>query len=206
MRSILAIILCLFTIACFAQNTSHTALSEIEAFQTHLNKEFKDPEKSPLEKKARRKFKKHHFFEIDLKYRVEAELTITSTTEFFTMKTTTNRLPEYRVYGMLEFSLNGEQFHVPVYQSKDLLKKLEYKDYLFFPFTDLTNGATTYGGGRYIELRIPAQGEKAIVDFNQAYNPYCAYSGRYSCPIVPAENHLGIEVLAGVKYTDKKSH
>ena len=73
-----------------------------------------------------------------------------------------------------------------------------YKDYLFLPFTDPTNGVTTYGGGRYLDLMIPAT-KVVQLDFNKAYNPYCAYSGNYSCPIPPEENHLEIEIKAGVK-------
>jgi len=75
----------------------------------------------------------------------------------------------------------------------------EYKDYLFFPFTDLTNNASTYGGGRYIDLRIP-QGNVIVLDFNKAYNPSCAYSPKYSCPIVPGENNIDVAITAGVKY------
>ena len=74
-------------------------------------------------------------------------------------------------------------------------------DHLFLPFTDNTNGVETYGGGRYIDLKIPA-GNTINIDFNKAYNPYCAYSDKYSCPIPPPENHLDIEIKAGIKLTD----
>ena len=74
----------------------------------------------------------------------------------------------------------------------------EYIDYLFLPFTDNSNGEESYTGGRYLDLQIP-ENDKIILDFNQAYNPYCAYSGRYSCPIPPSENHISFPVLAGVK-------
>ena len=74
----------------------------------------------------------------------------------------------------------------------------DYFDYLFLPFLDLTNGKTTYSGGRYIDLRIP-EGDTIIIDFNKAFNPYCAYSHHYSCPVVPSENYLDFEVRAGVK-------
>jgi hypothetical protein len=79
-------------------------------------------------------------------------------------------------------------------------KSLEYADYLFLPFNDASNGKTTYGGGRFIDLEIPAAGNKTIeIDFNKAYNPYCAYNHNYSCPIPPDENNLNILVNAGVK-------
>ncbi|MFV9484298.1 DUF1684 domain-containing protein, partial [Christiangramia sp. ASW11-125] len=71
-------------------------------------------------------------------------------------------------------------------------------DYLFLPFTDETNGISTYDGGRYLDFSIPEE-KRVTIDFNRAYNPYCAYSGRYSCPIPPKENHLETAIPAGVK-------
>jgi uncharacterized protein (DUF1684 family) len=168
-----------------------------------LNKEYRDAKTSPLKGKALRKFKKHDFFPIDLQYRVEATLSVTSKSSFFPMKTSSQVLKEHRIYGMLTFTLKGKTFEVPVYQSKMLMAVEKYKDYLFFPFTDLTNGNLTYAAGRYIELSIP-KGNKITLDFNQAYNPYCAYSDGYSCPIVPADNHLDVDILAGVKDSVKK--
>jgi uncharacterized protein (DUF1684 family) len=69
---------------------------------------------------------------------------------------------------------------------------------LFLPFLDTTNGIETYGGGRFLDMRIP-KSKEVIIDFNKAYNPYCAYNYNYSCPIVPLENNLSIKVKAGVK-------
>lgn len=83
-----------------------------------------------------------------------------------------------------------------------LVHGLEYNDHLFLPFLDDTNGDATYGGGRYIDLRIP-KNDIIKIDFNTAYNPYCAYNGKYSCPIVPSENYLPVKVEAGVKAFNK---
>ena len=116
----------------------------------------------------------------------------------FKMKTTTDRLPEYVKYGELIFDLKGKPFKLNIYQNQDLIKKEGFEDYLFLPFLDNTNGEESYGGGRYIDMRIP-DGDTIIVDFNSAYNPYCAYNEKYSCPIVPRENYLDTEVRAGVK-------
>ena len=75
-----------------------------------------------------------------------------------------------------------------------------YRDYLFIPFKDLTNGKESYGGGRYIDLRMrQLDKDKVILDFNKSYNPYCAFSEEYSCPIPPKENHLTIAIEAGEK-------
>ncbi|HEU5292436.1 MAG TPA: DUF1684 domain-containing protein [Cyclobacteriaceae bacterium] len=201
MKKLLLTILLLNSFSTFAQQD--TATLGILKFQETLNTEYRDAKTSPLKGKALKKFKNHDFFPIDLQYHVEATLTRMTESSFFPMKTTSQVLKEYRIYGMLAFTLKGKKFEVPVYQSKMLMANEKYKNYLFFPFTDLTNGESSYGAGRYIDLRIP-DGNKIILDFNKAYNPYCAYSDGYSCPIVPADNHLDVEVLAGVRYSDKK--
>jgi len=192
------------SIAVFAQDDSTQAVTTIADFQNKLNEEYHNRKESPLDPNDFATFKGHDFFPVDLSYRVQAKLVATVGTPFFGMKTTTSKTSTERIYGHIEFTLEGKQFHLPVYQSKDLMQTAEYADYLFFPFTDETNGKQTYGGGRYIDLRIPKEGDDIIVDFNMAYNPYCAYNSRYSCPIVPAENQMDIEVRAGVKYSEKR--
>jgi uncharacterized protein (DUF1684 family) len=102
------------------------------------------------------------------------------------------------VYGILTFELKGTTFKLNVYQGKDNLEDPDYVDYLFLPFLDLTNGETSYGGGRYIDLRIPDR-DSLQIDFNKSYNPLCVYNKKYSCPIVPRDNFLEIEIKAGMK-------
>ena len=114
------------------------------------------------------------------------------------MKTTTSRLPTYEVFGVATFVLDGKELQLNIYQSHRLRETEEYKDYLFLPFTDLTNGEETYGGGRFIDLEIP-KGDYITIDFNKSYNPYCAYNKKYSCPIPPKENDLDVRILAGIK-------
>jgi len=119
------------------------------------------------------------------------------------MSTTTGRKSEEVVYGIAYFKLNGEDRQLEIYQNQELKLDEDYVDYLFLPFTDLTNGEETYGGGRYIDLRIPKSDEISI-DFNRAYNPYCVYNKKYSCPLVPSANHLKTRVLAGIKDFNKE--
>jgi len=76
---------------------------------------------------------------------------------------------------VLQFEIKGKVYELNVYQNKELLTTKGYEDYLFLPFIDETNGDTTYGGGRYIELSIP-QSDSIEIDFNKAFNPYCAYN------------------------------
>ena len=195
----------LFTLAiitifsnCTAQKTSYE--DEIKLVQYELNKHYSDASTSPLTKKDLKTFKALAFFKIDKKYSVEAKLELTPNAPIFEMQTTTDRLPLYKKYGIARFTLNGEQLELSVYQNQKLMTDVEYEDYLFIPFNDTTNGSLSYGGGRYIDLEIPSEGsETIIIDFNKAYNPYCAYNSRYSCPIPPSENNLKIAISAGVK-------
>lgn len=179
-----------------------TPQQEILAFQTHLTEEFKNPDTSPLRDKAK-SFKKHDFFPINMNFRVEATFEPTPDAETFTMPTTGPRKPTYKKFGILKFQLQGKPYTLALYQNQAFLNNPMYKDYLFLPFNDLTNGVETYGGGRYIDFRIPTS-NKVILDFNKSYNPYCAYSDGWSCPIPPVENNLELEVRAGIKYKEKE--
>jgi len=172
-------------------------LGETE-FQRELNAEYKDATKSPLTKKDLKHFKGLDFFKFDSTYVVTAIFKRTPNEKPFKMKTTTDRLPEYVKYGEVTFTLNGETYKLNIYQNKELILKEGYEDYLFLPFLDFTNGDTSYGGGRYVDARLP-KGDTIVIDFNKAYNPYCAYSDRYSCPIVPRVNYLKTKIKAGVK-------
>lgn len=173
-------------------------ISEIKEHQEKENTEFKDPESSILPKEDLATFNGLEFYPIDLKYRVEAAFVRTPNEKPFKMLTTTERLPEYVKYGEAHFSIDGQKFVLNVYKSTADPKDPKYKDYLFIPFTDYTSGDGSYGGGRYLDAWIP-EGESLVLDFNKAYNPYCAYNKRYSCPIPPRENDLKTRIEAGVK-------
>ena len=193
MHKTLTTLLLFFSLITFAQQKV-TA----EDFQKKLNVEFADATKSPLTEKDRTDFKGLDFFPIDKAFTVEAKFTKSKNEKSFEMKTTTDRMPLYVKYGEVSFTINGENFKLNVYQNLELIKRPGFKKHLFLPFSDLTSGNETYGGGRYIDLEIP-KGKTITIDFNQAYNPYCAYNPKYSCPIVPAENELLTNVNAGVK-------
>ncbi|ULC58752.1 DUF1684 domain-containing protein [Flaviramulus sp. BrNp1-15] len=167
-------------------------------FQRKINSEYKDATTSPLKDKDRKRFESLDFFKFDSTYVVEAQFKRTPNEKAFKMKTTTDRLPVYVKYGELSFNLKGNTYKLNIYQNQGLIEKEGYENYLFLPFLDETNGLESYGGGRYIDARIP-EGNTMIIDFNKAYNPYCAYNDRYSCPIVPRENYLQTSIEAGVK-------
>jgi uncharacterized protein (DUF1684 family) len=167
-------------------------------FQKNMNEHYADSAKSPLKKKDVAVFTALDFFPINEKYYVQAKFIRTKKEKPFEMKTTTSRKPVYVKYGELHFEIDGISCQLNVYQNIEFSKKPGYKNSLFLPFTDYTSGVESYGGGRYINLEIQ-KGKDWVIDFNQAYNPYCAYNEVYSCPIVPKENDLKVEIKAGVK-------
>nr|WP_297786148.1 DUF1684 domain-containing protein [uncultured Allomuricauda sp.] len=173
-------------------------IADILEYQKEQNESFKDPDSSPLPDKYRKDFDGLDFFAPDTTYIVKARFERTPDAEPFLMPTTTDRRSQEVVYGIAHFTLNGKEHQLEVYQSLGLMDDEAYEDYLFLPFLDNTNGEETYGGGRYIDLTIP-KGDTLIIDFNKAYNPYCVYNKKYSCPLVPRQNYLRTNVRAGVK-------
>jgi len=174
------------------------AIQDILEFREAQNEEFKNPETSPLPDKYRKNFERLDFFPPDTTYIVRAKFVRTPEAVPFLMPTTTDRKSEETVYGIAHFELNGKQHQLEVYQNQELMQEEEYRDYLFLPFTDQTNGEETYMGGRYLDLSIP-DGNTILLDFNKAYNPYCVYNKKYSCPLVPPVNALNTKIFAGVK-------
>ncbi|MEX6626259.1 DUF1684 domain-containing protein [Tenacibaculum salmonis] len=167
-------------------------------YQKELNATFKDASKSPLTKKGLKKFKGLDFFPILAKYKVVAKIIKTADAPTFSFPTTTDRVVMYKKYGVVYFSIDKKDFELAIYQEEN--PKLTYMNNLFLPFLDKTNGKTSYEGGRFIDVLTTDETKNGtiIIDFNEAYNPYCAYSNRYSCPITPRENYLDIEIKAGV--------
>jgi hypothetical protein len=192
-------VFCVFLVLFNCKEGKRFSTTESE-FQTSLNALFKDASRSPLKPEDIKTFKGLSFFPVDSSFVVVSKLKKTNTSDFFEMKTSTTRLSKERVFGILSFTIKGLNYSLKVYQSESSV--LESSDYLFLPYLDATNGITTYGGGRYLDLKIP-KGDSIWLDFNKSYNPYCVYNERYSCPIVPRENLLPIKVDAGVMYNYK---
>ncbi|WP_367770664.1 DUF1684 domain-containing protein [Flavobacterium sp. WC2421] len=172
--------------------------SDAEKFQKEINSEYADAKTSPLMAEDLAVFKTLDFYPIDKKYAVIAQFIRTDNEKPFEMKTSTDRKPVYVKYGEAHFTIDGKKMKLNIYKNIELSKQKKYKDYLFLPFSDLTCGNESYIGGKYIDLKTP-KGNTIAIDFNTSYNPYCAYSHKYSCPKVPLENDLNIEIKAGVK-------
>ena len=149
---------------------------------------------------AKKDRKYFHFFPINKEYNVTCSFEKITDTVGFTMTTSANTLKHYFKYGRLDFMIAGKEYLLFVYQSKDLMEVEKYKDYLFVPFTDATTGDETYGSGRYLEFyKQDIQNNELQLDFNKAYNPYCAYSPNFKCPIPPKENRIPAAIKAGEK-------
>lgn len=179
-------------------NARSEYINKIVKERTEKDDEFLKSEKSPIPSEVKTNFPGLDYFPVKPRYKVKARFERYDHPVHFKMKTTTSREPEYAVFGKATFRLKGHKISLNVYQNVELVKKPGYEDYLFIPFSDRTNGIQTYGGGRFIDARVP-NGDDLEIDFNSAYNPYCAYNHGYSCPVPPDENKLNISVKAGEK-------
>ncbi|NIF07181.1 DUF1684 domain-containing protein [Chryseobacterium sp. Tr-659] len=190
----------------FSQKKISKEELEVQKFQQELDAEYLNPKETPLRGDNFKNFKKHPFFPFDKKYRVTAKFERSKDTQPFELPTSSGKTKSYQEYGKATFTLDGKPYTVSLYQSLALIKQPKYKDYLFLPFRDATNEKETYGGGKYMDLKIP-KGNTILLDFNQSYQPYCAYNAYdYNCPIVPEENKLPVEIRAGVMYEDVYHH
>jgi uncharacterized protein (DUF1684 family) len=183
-------IIVLFTCA-FSSNAQENYVDSLRAYQQRY------VSKHDVVKGADKKMMK--FFPVDNSYRVKTRVERIYEAPWFSMETSGKEKQVYRVYAILHFSLNNKALKLHVYQSQRLMDVKEYADHLFIPFTDLTSGESSYENGRYLDLEIEdLESGEYILDFNNAYNPYCAYvSDRYNCPVPPRENDLAIEIRAG---------
>lgn len=200
----LAIIFSFFLIfSCSNNNTNNTENEYVENLLSERKQkdiDLIDTTKSRFNEEERAHFaeKGLQYFNPDIAYNVDAIITVDTSYPPFKMPTTTDRQPNYRIYGFLDFTLKDTICRLVAYQNIDYKDHPEHGGSLFIPFKDNTNEFTTYGGGRYIDVKIPGAPDFKL-DFNSAYNPYCAYADRWSCPLVPLNNTLELSVFAGEK-------
>jgi len=141
------------------------------------------------------------FFTVDEKLKITCRFEKVNNATWFSMETSGLLKKDYRVYGAVYFTIHDTAVVLNIYQSRDLMSTDKYKEHLFIPFIDATSGEESYDTGRYIDFKISdIKNDKLEVDFNKAYNPYCAYvSDKYNCPIPPKENFLPVAICAGEK-------
>ncbi|MEZ4920100.1 MAG: DUF1684 domain-containing protein [Saprospiraceae bacterium] len=184
--------------------TSYT--EDINAHREHYKQEFLEDERAPLKASDTADLR---FYLPDPDWKIPAKFELTPDAEPFDISTYSGKTKKYRQYGLLHFERDGAKYTLGIYQSLRLIELDEYKDYLFLPFKDFTNGEETYGGGRYMDFKLGDISDDGMLmlDFNKCYNPWCAYSDGYNCPIPPVQNQLELEVLAGEKnFAGEKKH
>ena len=190
-------------IGCFSA-FSQPYQARLAAFRADYLKDLGGPQ-SPITKDD---LKDVHFFEADSTYNVTASVEILSNEKPFMMPSFSGEGKQFIRYARLNFTLHGRDLKLTLYKNIPAPGSTIPQEYLFLPFTDQTNSKETYGGGRYIDYTAAdIKDGRLNLDFNKAYNPYCAYSTGYRCPVPPQENDLDLKIIAGEKmFTGEKKH
>lgn len=174
--------------------------AKIEEHRKSIDEIFFSEKTSPLIESDRAKFAGLEYFAIDKNYAVKASLERFDSLQYSEIKHTLNRTYQFIKWGIAHFKLLNDSCHLTIYLTAEKESK---NTMLFIPFKDATNGTETYGGGRYLDLEMP-QVATTTIDFNFAYNPNCAYSDNWSCPLVPNENILKTSIWSGVKKFERE--
>ena len=190
----------LFLLLPFISYSQNEYIEKIFEHRKEKNIEYKDSLKSPFQQEQIASFDSLNYFAPNPKFNIVANFVKELGTPF-DMTTSSGKLKKFRVYGYLHFSIDSIAYVLPIYQNLKLMTNPIYRNYIFIPFTDLTNGEETYGGGRYIEAKIPTS-DTFNLDFNYCFNPYCHYTTGYNCPIPPKESFLNLKIEAGEKVFD----
>ena len=164
-------------------------MTQLDELRHAKDQYFGTSPESPLTPEQQQNFHGLNYFPEDPALRFEALAEVFPTQDAIVMQTTTGDEREYTRFGRFKFTVEGQPAELTLY----------YGEYGFFlPFVDALAGSETYPAGRYLEPE-PLPGNRFWIDFNVAYNPYCAYNERWSCPITPPENRLKVPIRAGEK-------
>lgn len=136
------------------------------------------------------------YFEIDESFRISANLIPIEEKKTITLATSDGLEKRYLPYAYAEFSLKGEDCRLLILEIMDIGP---FRGTLFLAFADATSAKESYGAGRYLDIKKVPGSTSVLLDFNKAYNPYCAYNDNFSCPFPPSENLLTVAIPAGEK-------
>jgi uncharacterized protein (DUF1684 family) len=162
--------------------------TELEEFRADKDEFYAHDHRSPLRPTQQRIFKALCYFAENNALVIKSKIDRNVRPDVVRMETTKGTEQAYRRYGIVHFEVEGQPAEVTLYAS-------EGSRNLFLPFRDETSGKETYGAGRYLDIEAP--GDEVVIDFNYAYNPYCAYNADWNCPLPPAENWLRVPIRAG---------
>lgn len=168
-------------------------MTELEAFRAEKNDFYASHPQSPLTREQKQGFTGLNYFPEEASLRLEVKVDEFPVKDSFEMQTSTGDVQHYQKFGRFRFAVDGIEAELTIYQNQHGY---------FLPFVDSLAGSETYPAGRYLEPE-PLIGGRFLVDFNVAYNPYCAYNEMWSCPITPAENRLKVAIRAGEKLFHK---
>ena len=144
--------------------------------------------------------KKLQFFAPESSYRITGTIEKLEGQQPFKMASISGEPESYIAYGHFYFSFQNQDHRLVLYRKLAHIRSPLLRDLLFVPFKDGTNGKSTYGGGRYLDIRMAAiKANTLTIDFNLAYNPYCVYTEGFNCPLPPSQNTLPFEIKAGEK-------
>jgi uncharacterized protein (DUF1684 family) len=164
-------------------------MSELEAFRREKDEFFGKHPQSPLTREQKQGFKGLNYFSENEALCLDVQVDEFADREQIEMHTTTGDIQVYERFGRFRFQVDGQEAELTIYKGPHGF---------FLPFVDSLRGEETYPAGRYLEPE-PLTGDRFLVDFNLAYNPYCAYNEMWSCPITPFENRLQVPIRAGEK-------
>ncbi len=164
-------------------------MTDLEDFRRAKDDFFAHDHQSPLTRAQRQEFKGLHYFPENPSLHLEVEVEPFPQQDEIEMQTSTGDTQHYTRYGRFKFAVDDQTAELTLYETAGSF---------FRPFVDSLAPKETYGAGRYLEPE-PLGGDRFLVDFNYAYNPYCAYDDAWSCPLTPWENHIKVPVKAGEK-------
>jgi uncharacterized protein (DUF1684 family) len=168
-------------------------MNELQEFRASKDDFFASHPQSPLTPEQKQEFHGLHYFDENPDLRLKVKLEKFPEQDQIMIQTSTGQIQTYTRCGKFEFSVNGQDTELTLYASEHGF---------FLPFVDSQAGEETYPAGRYLEPD-PLPGDRFLVDFNMAYNPYCAYNEMWSCPLTPPENRLNVPIRAGEKIFHK---
>jgi uncharacterized protein len=164
-------------------------MTELDDFRAEKDEFFREHPQSPLTREQKRDFKGLSYFPENDALRLEVQVERLFDQQPMQMQTSTGDVQMYVRHSRFKFPVDGQEAELTIYENEHGY---------FLPFADSLAGTETYPAGRYLEPEeLP--GDRFLVDFNLAYNPYCAYNDMYSCPLTPAENRLKVPIRAGEK-------
>ncbi|MBM3817671.1 MAG: DUF1684 domain-containing protein [Acidimicrobiia bacterium] len=188
---------CLLLVGCSSGPSAPDSASYVEslaAARAFKDQDFRENPESPVPADKKTTLLPLQYFPIDPAYRVPAALNLAEQRPVFEMPTSTGKPRRMQLVGTLEFTFQGQSHSLGAFVPEGTQQIVD----LFVPFADVTTGTDTYPAGRYLDLTPTSTGFYTI-DFNQAYNPYCAYNASYECPFPPPSNRLKVAIQAGEK-------